>query len=137
MSYARQMLDTFPRTITIDADLLAGTIDALTDCAQACTADNAADLSEQNLAEMVRCIRLCLDCTDVCAATAGVLSRLADYDPDVTRPLLESCIAICRSCGDECEHHAHMPHCRVCAEACRRCERACRELLRALPAATR
>jgi hypothetical protein len=132
MSYARQLLDTFPRTVSVSADLLAATIDALSDCAQACTADTDADLSEQNLAEMVRCIRLCLDCTDICTATAGVISRPAGYDPGVTRPLLEACAAICNSCGDECERHAHMLHCRICAEACRRCERACRELLDAL-----
>jgi hypothetical protein len=132
MSYARQMLDTYPVAVTVDADLLAATIDAVSDCAQACTAGTDADLSEQNLAEMVKCIRLCLDCTDVCIATGGVISRLAEYDPSVTRPLLESCVAVCTSCGDECERHAHMPHCQVCAEACRRCERACRELLSAL-----
>ena len=133
MSYARPMLDTYARTLNVDADLLAAAIDALSDCAQACTADTNADLSEPNLAEMVRCIRLCLDCTDVCTATAGVISRLAEYDPGVTRPLLEACVAICQSCGDECERHApHHAHCRVCAEACRRCEQACRELLGAL-----
>jgi hypothetical protein len=132
MSHARQMLDTYAVTVTVDADLLAATIDAVSDCAQACTADTGADLSEQNLAEMVKCIRLCLDCTDICTVTAGVLSRLAEYDPGSTRPLLQACVAICRSCGDECERHAHMPHCRICAEACRRCERACRELLDAL-----
>jgi Domain of Unknown Function (DUF326) len=138
MSYARQMLDTYPRTITVDADLLAATIDAISDCAQACTADVDADLSEQNLAEMVRCIRLCLDCTDVCTATLGVLSRLAEYDFSATRPLLEACAATCKTCGDECERHApHHAHCRVCAEACRRCERACRQLLRALPSVAR
>ena len=132
MSYARQMLDTYPRALKIDADLLATTIDALSDCAQACTADTDADLGEDNLAEMVKCIRLCLNCTDICTATAAVISRLAEYDASATRPLLEACAAICRSCGDECERHAHMPHCRVCAEACRRCERACQELLDAL-----
>jgi hypothetical protein len=90
-------------------------------------------LSEQNLAEMVRCIRLCLDCVDVCTATLGVTSRQADYDADVTKPLLRACVAICTSCGDECERHAqHYQHCRVCAQACRRCEQACRELLDAL-----
>jgi hypothetical protein len=133
MSYARQILDTYPRALTVDAELLAATIDALSDCAQACTADTDADLSESNLAEMVTCIRLCLDCTDICTATIGVISRLAKYDASATRPLLEACAAICNSCGDECERHAHMPHCRVCAEACRRCETACRELLDALP----
>lgn len=99
MSYARQMLDTYPRTVDVDADLLAATIDALSDCAQACIADTDTDLSEQNLAEMVRCIRLCLDCTDVCTATAGVISRLAEYDPSATKPLLEACAAVCKSCG--------------------------------------
>jgi hypothetical protein len=127
------MLDTYPRTIDVDADLLAATIDALSDCAQACIADTDADLSEQNLAEMVRCIRLCLDCTDICTAAAGVISRLTEYDPSSTRPLLDACAAVCKSCGDECERHApHYEHCRVCAEACRRCEQACRDLLAAL-----
>ena len=132
MSYARQMLDVYPVAVTVDADMLAATIDAVSDCAQACTADTDADLGEQDLAEMVTCVRLCLNCTDICTATAGVISRLAVYDPAATRPLLEACAAICKSCGDECERHAHMPHCRICAEACRRCERACRELLDAL-----
>jgi hypothetical protein len=130
MSYARQILDTYHRTLTADDNLLAAAIDAISDCAQACQADTDADLSEPDLAEMVRCIRLCLDCVDICAATGAVLSRLGEYDPAVTRPLLESCIAICDSCGEECEHHAaHMEHCRICAEACRRCEQACRDLL--------
>jgi Domain of Unknown Function (DUF326) len=131
MSYARQMLDTYPRTFNVNADLLAAAIDALDDCAQARNADNA-DLSEQNVVEMVTCIRLCLDCVDVCTATARVIGRQTEYDASLTRPLLESCVAVCRSCGDECERHAHIPHCRVGAEACRRCEQACRELLDAL-----
>jgi hypothetical protein len=132
MSYARQMLDTYQSTFNVDADLLAAAIDALSDCVQACNADNAADLGEPDVTEMVRCIRLCLDCVDVCTAATGVLSRQAQYDASLTRPLLESCVAICKSCGDECERHAHMPHCRVCAQACRRCEQACRDLLAAL-----
>jgi hypothetical protein len=133
MSYARPLLDTYPRDFKVDAGVLATTIDALNDCTQACTADVAADLSEQNVAEMVKCVRLCLDCTDVCAATAGVVSRQTEYDADVIKPLLEACAAICKSCGDECERHAQMhEHCRVCAEACRRCEQACRELLAAM-----
>lgn len=133
MSYARQMLDTYSRTLTVDAGVLAAAIDAINDCAQACTADTGANLNEQNLAEMVTCIRLCLDCTDICAATGAVLSRLAEYNAEVIRPLLESCMATCKSCGDECERHApHHAHCRLCAEACRRCEQACQNLLAAL-----
>ena len=132
MSYARQILDTYPHAVNVDASTLAAAIDAMTDCAQACITDTDADLGEQNVTEMIRCIRLCLDCADICTAAAGVTSRPAGYDADVTKPLLQACVAICKSCGDECERHAHMRHCQVCAEACRRCEQACRELLDAL-----
>jgi Domain of Unknown Function (DUF326) len=133
MSYARQILDTYPRTFNLDAGTLARAIDALSDCAQACTSDADDDLSEQNLGELVKCIRLCLDCADVCDATIGVTSRQTEYDANVTRPLLEACVATCRSAGDECERHAQIhEHCRVCAEACRSCEQACRELLAAM-----
>ncbi len=140
MSYARQMLETYRHDLNVDRGVLAATIDALNDCTQACAADVDADLSEPNVAELVKCIRLCLECIDVCGATVGVVSRQAEYDTNVATPLLEACVATCKSCGDECERHARMhEHCRVCAEACRRCERACRELLAAmkLPAAVK
>jgi hypothetical protein len=41
---------------------------------------------------------------------------------------------VCRSCGEECKHHADegMEHCRVCAEECARWEQACQELLDAI-----
>jgi len=133
MSYARQMLDTYPRDFNLDAGQLAATIDALSDCAQACTACADDCLSEEMVAELTKCIRLNLDCADVCTATLRVVSRQTDYDANVTRPVLEACVAACRSCGDECESHAQMhEHCRVCAEACRRCENACRELIGSL-----
>ena len=57
----------------------------------------------------------------------------SDMYAAVTRLLLQACVAVCKSCGDECEMHAQMhAHCRVCAEACRRCEEACRNLLGAI-----
>jgi hypothetical protein len=45
MNYTRQLLDTYPGTINVDAGVLAAAIDALSDCAQACIADVDADLS--------------------------------------------------------------------------------------------
>src|SRR5215469_6347679 len=106
MSYARQLLDTYPTALNADAAVLAATLDALSDCTEACIADTEADLNEQDLAMMVKCMRLCMNCADVCAATMGVVTRQAEYDAKVTRPLLEACIAICKSCGDECARHA-------------------------------
>jgi uncharacterized protein DUF326 len=133
MSYARQMLDTYPRDFNVDAGVLAAAIEALSDCAQACTACADDCLSEEMVAELTKCIRLDLDCADVCTATLRVVSRQTDYDANVTRSVLEACVVTCRSCGDECERHAEMhEHCRVCAEACRRCEQACRDLLAAM-----
>ena len=86
MSYAKRMLDTCPRDFNLDASVLAATIDALSDCAQACTACADDCLSDQNVADLVKCIRVCLDCADVCTATLRVLSRQTGYDANLTRP---------------------------------------------------
>ncbi len=130
MSYARMLLASSGHKSPLDSVLLGDALDALNDCIQACIADTDADLGEKDPVDMVTCIRLCLHCTDICVAAGGVLSRSAEYDTNVVRPLLESCVAICHSCGYECDRHAHAhEHCRICAEACRRCESACRKLL--------
>ncbi|HEV3496264.1 MAG TPA: four-helix bundle copper-binding protein [Actinomycetes bacterium] len=128
------MLEAYPKDLGgVDRQKLADCIAACFECAQTCTACADACLSEDMVAELTKCIRLDLDCADVCTATLRVLSRQTDYDANVTRPVLEACIATCGSCGDECERHAQMhEHCRVCAEACRRCEQACRDLLAAM-----
>lgn len=42
MSYARQMLDTYPYAVNVDASTLAAAIEAMTDCAQACITDTDA-----------------------------------------------------------------------------------------------
>jgi hypothetical protein len=130
---AQAMLDTYPRTFNVDARLLAETIEIIVDCANTCTQCADACLSESDTTALAKCIRLNLDCADVCATTARVVSRQTDYDANVTRPLLDACIAACRSCGDECEGHGgHMAHCDICARTCRRCEQACRDLLLAI-----
>ncbi|MGI8597149.1 MAG: four-helix bundle copper-binding protein [Thermoleophilaceae bacterium] len=108
-------------------------MDALGECGQACTACADSCLSEEGIEQLGKCIRLDLDCADVCAATLRVLSRQHEYDATVTRALLEACRTACRACAEECESHAdHHEHCRLCAESCRRCEQACDELLGAI-----
>jgi len=128
-----EMIASSPARTGVDPELLARTIDALVACAQTCTACADACLSEEMVAEMRACIRTDLDCADVCDTTARVLSRQTAYNADVTRALLQACIQVCRTCGDECASHAdHHEHCRICAEACRACEQACSELLAAI-----
>lgn len=134
MTNAHAMLETYPRSFNVDQELLAKAIDAIVDCGNTCTQCADACLSEAALSpELAKCVRLNLDCADVCEATSRVISRQTEYDAEVSRLLLQACAATCRSCGDECEGHAeHMEHCRICAESCRRCEDACRELLAAM-----
>jgi hypothetical protein len=132
MSYARQMLGTYPSDFTFGAhkDALAEVVDAASDCAQACRTDNDADLSEPHLADMVTCIRLCENCADICDAVAAVLSRPVSWDVRVIQPLVQACAVICESCAAECERHApEHAHCEVCGQSCRRCSQACNELL--------
>jgi hypothetical protein len=97
MACAKQMLDTYPRSFNLDAQPLAACIEACVACAQACTACADACLSENNVAELAKCIRLDLDCADVCAATGKVLSRQTDYDANLTRVLLQACAQACRA----------------------------------------
>jgi hypothetical protein len=136
MSYADAMARAWPGKTTIDRDALIACIDACNDCAQACTACADACLAEAEVQTLIRCIRLDLDCADICAATMRVLTRQTAFDATVARSLLQACAIVCKTCGDECEHHAAhgMEHCRICADACHRCEQACQRMLSALAA---
>jgi hypothetical protein len=95
-------------------------------CAQACTACADACLGEEKVARLVDCIRLDLDCADICYTTGAILSRMTETSKELLQPLLQTCRTICNLCAMECEKHAEMhTHCKVCGEACRRCEQAC------------
>lgn len=130
MGQATAMIKSHPGTIDLDTALLATAIDAAVTCSQTCTACADACLSEDMVAQLGKCIRTDLDCADICATTARVLSRHTGYDALLTRAQLQACITACTSCGDECTQHAEMhDHCRICAEACRACGQACQQLL--------
>lgn len=133
MASSKQMLDTYPRSFNVDAEVLAGTIDVIVECANTCNQCADACLAEDNVEPMVKCVRLNLDCADACNAAARILGRQTEYDANIARTQLEACAAACKSCGDECDQHAgKMEHCKLCAEVCRRCEQACRDLLGAI-----
>jgi hypothetical protein len=111
-------------------DQLTAVIESASDCAAHCEACADACLEEGD-PKLTRCIRVDLDCADICAATAKVVGR-AGASGAPWLELVEVCAEACKSCAEECEEHAEMhDHCRACAEACRRCEQACRELLAA------
>jgi hypothetical protein len=126
--HAMEMIRTHPQVRGNTNDALIRCIEECYDCAQACTACADACLGEKDVAKLTQCIRLNLDCADVCVVTGAVASRRTGANEEVIAQLLTACETACRLCGEECERHAGMhAHCRVCAEACRRCERACAE----------
>lgn len=128
--HTAKMIQTNPSAVAFDAQRLASCIEACFDCAQACVACADACLGEAQLDLLRRCIRLNLDCRDICTATGSVLSRQQQPELELLSRQLEACVLICAACAQECEKHAAMhEHCRVCAEACRACERACEQAL--------
>ena len=135
--HASEMLETSPGNAIFANESLIKCIEACFDCAQSCGACAAACLGEPQIDMLRRCIRLDLDCDDVCIATGRMLSRQQDADNRLVRAQLEACLVACAACGDECAKHAQQhEHCRVCAEACRACARACRDAIAALGSAS-
>jgi len=136
----QSMLQTHPLATQSPFDLTALTecLDACFECEQICSSCADACLGEgEHLAHMVHCIRLNLDCADICSATGRVLLRQTQPDMSVIRAQLQACLAACNACGDECTYHAknmRMQHCEVCAASCRRCEAACQIMLDRLAA---
>ena len=131
--YAEAMLAAHSRPININRAVLVECLRALHDCAFTCTSCADACLGESDVPELVRCVRLNLDCADVCDATGRVVTRQTEPDLGLVRAAVEACVVACRACAEECDRHAaHHDHCRVCAEVCRSCEQACSDLLAAI-----
>lgn len=133
--HVQQIISSHPHVQGNTNDALIRCLEECYSCAQACTACADACLGEQMVQQLTQCIRLDLDCADVCLATGSVLCRRTGSNEEVVRHMLTACETACRLCGAECERHAgHHQHCRVCAEACRRCEKACQEASRGMAA---
>ena len=100
-------------------------ITALNNCADACNRCTTACLEEDDVKMMVNCIKIDIDCAAICTITASLLSRNSPHGKHVLR----ECIEVCTACANECLKHAHMQHCKDCADACNTCINACKTLL--------
>ena len=130
MTKTREMLEASPAEIPLNLDDVAAAIDACLTCEQTCTSCADSDLAEKDVAEMSRCIALCLECADVCGLVARSLSRLARWDHVAIHRLLHACVRTCTNSAAECTRHAeHHRHCAICAKTCRACAHACSDLL--------
>lgn len=133
MHHTEQMLQTHPQANFSDKAALIACIEACFECAQTCTMCADACLGETHIEALRHCIRLNLDCADICDTTGRMVARQTAPDWVLIRSQVQSCLMACQLCAAECEKHANMhDHCRVCADACRRCEQACNQLLTAL-----
>ena len=99
-------------------------MEALNNSAAECNHCATACLDEQDVKMLASCIKLDIDCADICQLTASFVAR----DSEHAHHLMKECAEICEACAEECEKHAHMEHCRKCAEACRRCAEACLQM---------
>jgi hypothetical protein len=126
----REMISTHPDVRGSTADALLHCIEECYGCAQACTACADACLAEDMVSELRQCIRLNLDCADICVATGAMASRRTGSNVEILRAAIQACAEACRACGAECRAHADRhEHCRICADACESCEQACRNAL--------
>jgi hypothetical protein len=117
-----------------DMDLIQHCVEACFACAQTCTVCADACMSEPNIAELRECIRVDMDCADVCVATGRVVARLNRPHRTPMKALLTACIEACRTCAEQCSQHAGMhEHCRICAQTCVACEQACASLHKVIP----
>jgi hypothetical protein len=126
-----KILDVRPTVpMVLDDHALKECITACFECSVICGVCADACLAENNVVNLLRCIRMNLDCQDICSSTARSLSRHNQGNLELHRNLLVACLSALRTCAIECENRAqHHEHCRVCAESCRKCEAACEKLI--------
>jgi hypothetical protein len=133
MQTVERMIVSHPLGSVFASDALVACVSACTSCAQTCCMCADACLAEPAIDALRRCIRVNLDCADICVATSRVLSRLSNGESTFAATLLPACLDACRRCMAECQRHAvEHTHCRVCAEECQRCADACELLLRSV-----
>ena len=130
MNIIDSMLRSHPRADRQRADDYGDVLNALSLCALTCASCADACLAEEHVANLRRCIRSDLDCSDVCGVTARLIVRQTESPNEIVHAQLHACILACQVCADECEKHASMhDHCRICAETCRHCQERCNFLL--------
>lgn len=90
-------------------------------CASECSNCAMECLAEQDVEMMINCIKINLDCAEICTTVSSFLSRNSIH----AIHLMKECIEICTNCATQCEQHSHLEYCRKCAEVCRICIAEC------------
>jgi hypothetical protein len=101
-------------------DSFNASLTALNDCATYCDLCAAACLRETDVRQMADCIRMTMDCAEVCRVTSAMLARTSDS----INVMCRACAEVCARCAEHCEGF-ELDHCRACAKACRRAQEEC------------
>ena len=70
-------------------------------------------------------MQTCMDCADVCAAAAQIVSRGGPFAMEIC----EACADVCKQCAAACRKHPDDSKMAACAKECEACEKACRSML--------
>lgn len=101
-------------------DVYSELVESLERCLTACNNCAVSSLEEEHVQSMTDCIKLNLDCADICDISLKLLAR----DSNQSTSAVQLCKNICAECAEECEKYEH-EHCQQCADFCRRCESQC------------
>lgn len=93
------------------------------DACYACDHCAVSCLDESDVKNMTRCIKLDMDCAQICRLAASYMARGSEF----AQTICQVCADLCEACGQECAKH-QMDHCQRCAQACRKCAEACRQM---------
>jgi hypothetical protein len=112
----------------LDRDVPAECIEACSVCEFACLACAESSLAESELSQLTDCVRLALDCAEVCLTTRSLVSEAMLAAPRLVQAQLEVCARLCAACEAECALHGEgHDYFALCAYACARCRALCRE----------
>lgn len=89
------------RAAPINIEALAECIEVCFEYTQTCSACADACLGEEQMRQLIACIRLNEVCADICATMGTALSRIAHADVIPTRSLLDACADVCARCAQE------------------------------------
>jgi hypothetical protein len=85
---------------------------------------SAACLQEEDVKMMAQCIRLDMDCAQICSLVTAYLARNSEFASQVC----DLCAQVRDVCAAECSGHQH-EYCLRCAQAYRRCADECRSVM--------
>jgi hypothetical protein len=103
---------------------------ACADCQQQCDScfHHCAGLVVKGEKDHAKAMHLCVDCAEVCATAAKLVSRHSTLSGAVC----EACVKCCEECAAACEKFPGDKHLAACAKSCRDCAKACREMIKHL-----